>query len=125
MRPDDPAYAFDEFRKGHIVLKSIIAIALAIGCLPVAAYEPERGVSAAGLFRICGASDPMWIGVCYGYGLAVAEMFDATGTRFCIEEVEPEKVVNAIRKTLYGRTDLHFMPGARAVVMAFDEHFPC
>lgn len=106
------------------MLKST-ALAFAIFLLPVASYAPERGLSAAGLFRICGASEPTWIGVCYGYALAVAEMFDTAGTRFCIVDVEPEKVVEAIRKTLYGQTDLHFMPGYRAVVTALDDHFPC
>lgn len=109
-------------RIGVGLLIAATVVALAIGTLPAAAYEPPRGMSAAGLFRICGASDPMWIGVCYGYGLAVAQM---AGTRFCIEEVEPQAVVNAITKTLYGKTDLHFMPAAQAVVMTLDEHFPC
>ena len=102
-----------------------IPIAFAIGCLPVAAYYPAPGLTAAGLLRICGASDPMWVGVCYGYGLAVAEMFDPAGTRFCIGDVEPEEVVAAIRKVLHGGTDLHFMPGTQAVVKALDEHFSC
>lgn len=82
-------------------------------------------MSAAGLFRICGAQDLMWLGVCYGYGLAVADMVDRPGTRFCIEDVEPEAIVEAIRRDLHGKTDLHFMPGAQAVVMTLDKHFRC
>lgn len=102
-----------------------IAISLAIGCLPVTAYHPPPGLTAAGLFRICSAWEPIWVGVCYGYGLAVAEAFDPAGTRFCIKDAEPEEVVAAIRKMLHGQTDLHFMPGTQAVVKTLDEHFSC
>lgn len=102
-----------------------IAIALAFGSLPAAAYEPAKGISANGLFRICGASDPIWIGACYGYVLAIAETFDTAGTRFCIGDVEPKAIVEAIRSDLHGQTDLHFMPAAQAAVMTLDKHFRC
>lgn len=106
------------------MLKSMVLL-FSIGFLPVLSDMPEKGVSAAGLFNICGATDPMWIGVCYGYALAVAEVFDPPRTRFCLDGVEPRIVVDAIRSTLHGQTDLHFMTASHAALMALDRHLAC